>query len=185
MRLSLLHAALAAACILTLAGALADPQSGGAGAASPTPAPDPCAAPERRQFDFWIGTWNVVDEKGKPAGVNEIRSILGGCALQENWTGAGGLTGASFNIYDASSKTWHQTWVDSSGSLLLLNGQFRGGRMVLEGKRVGAKGQTVLDRITWERINGDANRVRQLWQSSEDGGKAWTTAFDGTYTRKS
>ncbi len=183
MRLPLVRAALATACLLTIAGPFAAAQSGGG--AAPTPAPDPCAAPERRQFDFWIGHWDVVDAKGKPAGSNDIASILGGCALQENWKGAGGSKGTSLNIYDAAARKWHQSWVDSSGDLLLLDGEFRGGRMILEGKRKGAKGQTVIDRITWEKLNGDPNRVRQLWQSSEDGGKTWTTAFDGTYLRKS
>lgn len=181
MRL-LLPAALAAACLWNLAGPVSGEQAGGVTAA--TPAPDPCAAPERRQFDFWIGHWNVVDEKGKPAGSNDVSSILGGCALQENWKGAGGSSGTSLNLYDAAAKKWHQSWVDSSGDLLLLDGQLRDGRMVLEGKRKGAKGRTVTDRITWEKVHGDADRVRQLWQTSEDGGKTWTTAFDGTYIRK-
>jgi hypothetical protein len=38
----------------------------------------------------------------------------------------------------------------------------------------------VRQRITWER-QPDA-RVRQLWESSEDG-VTWTVAFDGFYSR--
>jgi hypothetical protein len=26
--------------------------------------------------------------------------------------------------------------------------------------------------------------VRQVWESSTDGGKTWTVAFDGTYTAR-
>ncbi len=57
--------------------------------------------------------------------------------------------------------------------------------MVLEGRRPGKKGGTVIDRIQWGRIGGDPNRVRQLWEVSADGGKTWEVAFDGTYVRKS
>jgi hypothetical protein len=40
----------------------------------------------------------------------------------------------------------------------------------------------VTQRIIWS-INDDRS-VRQLWESSEDGGKTWTVAFDGNYVRK-
>jgi hypothetical protein len=33
----------------------------------------------------------------------------------------GGYSGESLNEYDAARKVWHQTWVDSSGTLLLFN----------------------------------------------------------------
>jgi hypothetical protein len=37
-------------------------------------------------------------------------------------------------MYDAARQVWHQTWVDSSGTLLLLEGGLRGKSMVLEGQ---------------------------------------------------
>jgi hypothetical protein len=115
--------------------------------APPTPAPVPCATPEHRQFDFWVGQWNVVDPEGKPAGSNDVQGILGGCVVQEHWTGSGGETGTSFNIYDAPAKKWHQSWVDSHGLLLLLDGEFQDSKMVLEGKRLNRQGGMVLHRI--------------------------------------
>jgi hypothetical protein len=39
-----------------------------------------------------------------------------------------------------------------------------------------------VQRITWSK-NADAT-VRQVWDSSTDGGKTWTVAFDGVYTRQ-
>src|SRR3954470_11889409 len=84
--------------------------------------PPACSEPEYHQFDFWIGDWDVRGPKGKQAGVNHIRSILDGCVLQENWSGAGGSTGTSYNIYDRTQKKWHQTWVDNQGTLLQLDG---------------------------------------------------------------
>jgi len=183
MRHLLFRLSLAATPLLFLP-SLVGAQGTGAPAAG-SPAPKPCATPEHRQFDFWVGDWNVVDPKGEPAGTNDVKSVFGGCVVMENWVGAGGETGSSFNIYNAPARKWHQTWVDSHGQVLLLDGQFREGKMVLEGRREGASGGTVVDRISWERINGDPNRVRQLWQASRDGGKTWAVVFEGTYVRKS
>jgi hypothetical protein len=54
--------------------------------------------------------------------------------LHERYATPGGYSGESLNIYDASRKLWHQTWVDSTGTLLLLDGGVRDGRMMLEGQ---------------------------------------------------
>ncbi len=180
MRRSITLAVTATALLILPLGAAAQQ----AAPVSPTPAPKPCIAPENRQFDFWLGSWNVVNPKDQTAGSSEIQSILGGCVLLENWNGARGLSGKSFNIYDADAKKWHQTWVDSSGSMLLLDGEFREGRMVLSGTHRGPGKEAAVERITWARIGGDPDRVRQLWESSTDGGKTWKVSFDGTYIRR-
>ena len=54
----------------------------------------PCAYnPLNRQFDFWVGEWDVVTAEGaNPAGTSKIELILGDCVIQENWT-SGGNTG--------------------------------------------------------------------------------------------
>lgn len=178
------RAALGALCFALLTGAVSDPQTASSAAPAATPAPKPCTAPEHRQFDFWLGTWDVVDPQGQAAGASQIQSILSGCVLLENWTG-GGMSGKSFNIYDAQAKKWRQSWVDDRGSVLLLEGELRDGKMVLEGRRPGQQGAIVVNRITWNRIDGDPDRVRQHWEASRDDGKSWRTLFDGTYRRKS
>jgi hypothetical protein len=53
--------------------------------------------------------------------------------------------------------------------------------MVLEGQTTGADGQVTRHRISWT-PNGDGT-VRQHWESTDVTGQ-WTTAFDGSYTRK-
>lgn len=148
-----------------------------------TPAsPPPCSAPEHRQFDFWIGDWNVTGPDGRQAGRNRITAILDGCVLREEWTGAGGVSGTSYNIYDARSGRWHQTWVDGQGMLLLLDGGVDStGAMVLENEQPGRDGKPLRNRITWTRIGPD--EVRQLWETSGDGGSTWATVFDGSYRR--
>jgi len=152
-----------------------------AGFASAATAAEPCGASEHRQFDFWLGEWNVHTPGGKLAGVNRITSEYGGCVLHERYSTGRGYSGESLNVYDAGRKLWHQTWVDSSGTLLLLEGGLRGRSMVLEGQTTGADGQVTKHRITWT-PNADGS-VRQHWEST-DGKGQWTTAFDGTYTRK-
>ncbi len=147
-----------------------------------TPAPKPCATPEHRQFDFWLGDWDVTNPAGKVAGHNRITLILGGCALREEWTGASGTSGTSLNVFDADARKWRQTWVDDGGSVLLLTGEFRDGKMVLEGESPAGKGKTARQRITWTPASD--GRVRQLWDSSADGGKTWKVEFDGMYAKK-
>ncbi|MBK5258467.1 MAG: hypothetical protein JJE51_02670 [Thermoanaerobaculia bacterium] len=140
-----------------------------AAGAQETPPKKPCSAPQYRQFDFWIGEWDVKLANGKVAGTNSITSTHGGCVIEERWKGTGGVVGASLNIYDESDGKWHQTWVDNSGSRLALSGTFDGGKMVLTDKT---------NRITWTPLADGT--VRQLWESTTDG-KTWTIAFDGIY----
>jgi hypothetical protein len=149
--------------------------------AQPPASPPPCSAPEHRQFDFWVGEWVVSGPKGQQAGINRIEKVENGCAIQENWTSARGPTGRSLNIYDPASKRWIQVWAGADGSLLLLQGAYDGGKMVMEGTSIGQSGTEVRDRITWSPLPG--SRVRHLWEQSSDGGKTWSVIFDGTYSR--
>jgi hypothetical protein len=164
--------------LLALLGVAAIPGARAAAGAATTP----CSAAVHHQFDFWIGDW-VVTEKGKPAGTNHIDRLLDGCALFENWVGAGGGRGHSLNFYDRQREQWQQTWVDSSPGALNLTGHFSGGRMVLSGASSDPKTHKQrVDRISWT-PNPDGT-VRQLWDMSLDGGKSWQVVFDGLYTRK-
>lgn len=144
-----------------------------------------CSAPEHRQFDFWVGEWAVTAPNGSKAGENRISLILKNCVLLEEWSGAGGGFGKSYNVYDRTTRKWHQTWVDDSGTLLQLDGGLVDGAMVLEGSTLSRTSATVMHRVQWSKIGESPDRVRQFWQQSTDGGKTWSTAFDGTYTRKS
>lgn len=145
------------------------------------PAAAACEAPEHRQFDFWLGEWNVHTPDGKLAGVNRITTEYGGCVLHERYDTGRGYSGESLNTYDVGRKLWHQTWVDTSGTLLLLEGRLRGESMVLEGQTTGKDGVVTRHRITW--TPGEDGSVRQHWESAAVDGE-WQTAFDGTYTRK-
>ncbi|MBE0566172.1 MAG: hypothetical protein IH621_09460, partial [Krumholzibacteria bacterium] len=52
-----------------------------------------CPDPLARQFDFWIGSWEVSNQDGSVVGHNRIEPILDRCVLQETWAGASGSAG--------------------------------------------------------------------------------------------
>jgi len=112
-----------------------------------------------------------------------VEVVADGCALLENWSGAAGVSGKSLNFYDRRDRRWHQEWVDGSGTLLSLVGGFVDRSMVLASSAPDPAdpAQTVLQRIAWTPAADGS--VRQLWESSSDGGHTWTVLFDGHYVR--
>jgi hypothetical protein len=154
-----------------------------AGTAAQATHPSACGSSVYRQFDFWVGNWTVKSAaNGRLAGTNIVTKELGDCVVMEHWSGVRGGRGYSFNSYDTPSQSWHQTWVDNTGGLLLLKGGLRDGSMVLEGTMQGPKHSVTLHRIVWTpQRNGT---VRQHWTSSTNGGRTWQDQFDGIYQRK-
>ncbi len=149
--------------------------------AQDAPAPS-CEGPEHRQFDFWVGTWEVSTDRGI-AGTNRITTTLDGCVLHEHWTGAQGGTGESFNVFDRRTGRWHQLWVDNRGGVLRFTGTYAEGVLAMAGESLGPEGHTVLHRLTFFNQPADTT-VRQLWEQSRDGGTTWAVVFDGLYRRK-
>ncbi len=141
---------------------------------------DACRAAERRQFDFWMGSWVVTDTAGNTVGANRISRIAGGCGLLEEWRAASGGEGKSINTYRPSTGRWTQHWVDGLGTVLDLSGGLEGGSMVLLGERTTPRGP-VVDRVTWTPLADGS--VRQVWDISSDGRATWRTIFDGLYRR--
>jgi hypothetical protein len=136
-----------------------------------------CAAAAYRQFDFWIGDWDVFDAGAPATPVARVRvdRILDGCVLREDYQAADGKKGQSFNIYDASRKVWHQSWVTNRGESLELDGGIHDGKMVLSGEDLTAGGQERLVRGVWVPGGGG---VRETAVTSTDGGKTWKPWFD-------
>lgn len=145
-----------------------------------------CPAPESRQFDFWVGDWDVVAPAGHPTpgkalGHNRIEKVSAGCGLLENWTGASGVEGKSINGWDAVHQTWRQLWVGGDGTVLELAGGLQGQDMVLRGELPSAKGGVQQQRITYSPLPGGG--LTQHWETSDDGGATWATSFLGEYRR--
>jgi tetratricopeptide (TPR) repeat protein len=144
----------------------------------------PCArSPESRQFDFWIGEWDVQDTTGRTVGQSSIQLILGSCVIYENWT-SGNHSGKSFNAYDKDEGKWIQTWVDDQGDVTrFVNGELKDHMLRFEAKKKAADGKPIDKHLTFFDL-GDG-RVRQFAETSADGGKTWSAEYDLLYVRKS
>ena len=117
----------------------------------------PCTDGAHRQFDFWIGDWDVFDVERPTVIVAHARVelILNGCVLHEVYEGVGGHKGESFSIYDGTRDTWHQTWVNDQGYLLTIEGRLHGEAMILQG----------VDQLP----DGKPRQVRGEWRTEQHG----------------
>ncbi|MFP3942679.1 MAG: hypothetical protein ACLFWF_02225 [Alphaproteobacteria bacterium] len=143
----------------------------------------PCSAPEFRQLDFWVGTWDLSWTRDGEAGRgrNVITNSLDDCVIEERFTVLGGerpFAGMSVSTYDAKAGTWRQTWVDNSGNYL----PFKGGPSA-EGFRFrldnAADDRTM--RMIWKNVKEDS--LDWHWQQSKDGGKTWEDRWVIHYER--
>ena len=135
-----------------------------------------CSGPEYRQFDFWVGDWDVL-ESGKEELVarTHVERILDGCVLREDYESTDGLKGQSFTLYDASRGIWHQSWATNRGQLLTIEGRLENGGMVLSGTERTGDGKEKLVRGTWKPTSAG---VRETAVTSLDAGKTWQPWFD-------
>ncbi|HET9826842.1 MAG TPA: hypothetical protein VFP87_16000 [Chitinophagaceae bacterium] len=150
----------------------------------------PCTSdPVYRQFDFWIGEWDVYSRTGKKAGDSKIELILDSCIILENWKSASERTGMyysgkSFNTYNAATRQWQQTWVDNvGGTTEFLVGHYESNKMIFLTKPFRVNKDTLaIRRLTF--YNLEPNRVRQHAEISMDNGSTWITEYDLEYRRK-
>lgn len=146
----------------------------------------PCAYDaENRQFDFWVGDWDVVDaSSGIAAGSSHVEKELGECVIWENWTSAStSYAGKSYNVYNPNLKQWEQFWVDNAGGTIYFRGGLKDGVMDFYTDEIAQSDGTKLKRhLQFFSLSPD--KVRQYSQGSTDGGKTWRVEYDLTYTRK-
>ncbi|HLJ73826.1 MAG TPA: hypothetical protein VKU62_04530 [Thermoanaerobaculia bacterium] len=136
----------------------------------------PCLnAPEFRQFDYWLGEWDV-EIGGQKAAKSSIQLILDDCVIFENYSSAIGYAGKSFSIYDAAHKKWEQRYVDTGGAFHQWSGGLENGVMTFRWDHDGS-----FNRMTYTKEGPD--RVRQVLETSTDG-KSWTKTYDGLYIRR-
>jgi len=147
----------------------------------------PCLTEKAKQFDFWVGTWDLewVDAQGqKQKGTNTINKILGGCVIEENFStvGANPYLGKSHSVYDAVDGKWKQTWVDSGGGYLDFSGGFEGGEMTLSRVGTDPKGNKIMQRMVFSEIRNDS--LLWNWESSADNGKTWKNNWKINYKKR-
>ena len=150
------------------------------------PAPPSCEETEGfHKLDFWVGEWDVFGPNQQKAGTNRIEKILDGCAILEHWTGAGGSQGKSLFYYNAATGKWTQVWVTQNatrpGGLKekYLVEEFKGEGVRFQGEIPLPNGRSYLDRTTLTPLEG--GRVRQVIETSRDGGENWRVTFNATY----
>jgi hypothetical protein len=148
---------------------------------------NPCSAPEQKQFDFWVGEWDLTwpGDNGEAAhGTNNIKRVLDGCIVQENFSGANPmpLRGTSVSVFDVNSRRWKQTWVDNSGGYLDFVGEFKDGQMILQRQFIRKDGSRIMQRMVWKNISH--NDLDWSWEASKDGGKTWQVNWPIHYKRR-
>ncbi|NQT61639.1 MAG: hypothetical protein HQ556_01665 [Candidatus Marinimicrobia bacterium] len=139
--------------------------------------------PEAQKFDFWVGEWNVYGPNDVKVGESSIQKILKGNVILENWNGATGFAGKSFNHFHMASGRWIQYWVDQSSGRIYFEGNFdpEQNAMVYY-EQVDKDSEKPLRRLTFFNISPDS--VRQFSQLSSDYGKNWNVEYDFMYVKK-
>jgi hypothetical protein len=137
-----------------------------------------CLAPENRQFDFWVGEWDVTrTANGDVVAESTIELIDQGCAINEHWRPFRSAHGDSLSIYDAGDRRWHQTYVDATGRRTEMSGGLDPqGVMRFDLPPGGAS-----TRMSYQRLDG--NSVRQ-WGDHRDTNGNWVVDFDFTYRKR-
>lgn len=142
----------------------------------------PCESLEAAsRFDFWLGEWEVRHMDGSLAGHSTVTKQEGGCAVRERWRGAGGSSATSLAFYEPSREQWRQIWVGSNGTKFDISGNWRDGRMRMEGtiEYVGREARVVAFRGTLTAADG--GRVRQRLEQFDPASGSWRVWFDGIY----
>ena len=94
---------------------------------------------------------------------NNIKRILDGCVVQENFSSQTSipLRGTSVCIFDTNAGKWKQTWGDNEGAYLDFVGEFKQGQMILEREAIGKDGKEIPAAYGWEKYC--RFRVRLEW----------------------
>jgi hypothetical protein len=143
----------------------------------------PCAKdPLNRQFDFWVGDWEVFDTRGNRTGSSHVERSLDGCLIIENWEARLGGTGKSFNTYNPGTHKWQQYWVASAGTVTFYEGEFKDGSMRFVGTNNARSAPPSPVRLTFTALDG--GRVRQFGEVSSDNGATWNVGYDFVYVPK-
>jgi hypothetical protein len=144
--------------------------------------PPGCASAESRQFDFWLGEWDV-SPTGSTSGVTVAESSITladqGCVIIEHWRPFGGAHGHSINVFDASDSKWHQTWADATGRRTEYAGVLDA-EGVLRFDNLGPEPER--RRMSFQRL--DENAVRQWGERYDEASQAWVSEWDFTYRRR-
>lgn len=144
-----------------------------------TQRPSACASADERQFDFWVGEWDVSGT-GYTAVVAESTITLAdeGCLVLENWRPFANGHAHSISVYDQTNHRWRQYYAGAGIAPTEYTGV-----MDSEGVlRFDVDNSSPARRMNYQRI--DANTVRQWGEQYDDITRVWSTTWDLTYRRR-
>ena len=144
-----------------------------------------------RQFDFWVGEWDVnlrtIQEDGSwkdtIAAEARIYPILEGKAVLELWDSQP-IKGFSLRYFDPDEENW-VLWLnwpgpDRSGSSSL-EGSFRHGRGEFTSTRTDPEGNEILQVYTFSDVTPTSLRWDDAY--SKDGGRTWSRQWIMKFSR--
>ena len=150
--------------------------------------------PESRQFDFWVGEWDVnlrvrqsdLTWTGRHRSVAKIYPILSGKAVLELWSEdqVSGIKGYSLRYFDTARDEW-VLWLNWPGpnraGSSSLAGSFRHGRGDFYSTSVGSDGTETISRYSFNDITPTSLRWDDAY--STDGGETWTNRWIMEFSR--
>jgi hypothetical protein len=125
----------------------------------------------RQQLDFWVGSWNIYSEAGAFLGRQDVTEWEAGCLIEAVWTGVGGDTAQSMNVYDPGLSAWRQLHI-SPTEIADLRGSFTSGTMTLSGNLFEPETQTFAQRRWSVSANGDG-RLQQVFERRSTSSDSW------------
>jgi hypothetical protein len=137
-------------------------------------------------LDFWLGQWDVF-VGDQLVGTNRITRVLHGCAVLEEWRDTEGGEGRSLFYIEPGTGRWKQVWVTDDARMVggtkekHLIARLADGGVRFQGELPLPDGRLLLDRTTLTPIR--PGEVRQLIETSRDGGTTWRAAFDARYRK--
>jgi hypothetical protein len=150
--------------------------------------PAGCVAAENRQFDFWLGEWDVAPtgvQNGMIIAESTISLHDQGCVVMEYWRPFAGAHGHSLNIYDTTDQKWHQSWMDATGRRTEYAGVLVDGVMYLDNLSGGVPANAPAGaraRMNYQQLNTDT--VRQWGETLDPATNTWSVTWDLTYRRR-
>jgi hypothetical protein len=141
-----------------------------------------------RDFDFWIGRWNVRNErlKGRLCGATEWETFPASCEAKLLEGGLGnmdyfladawrpGFVGMTIRLFDPAKQQWSIYWADNARGVLdpPVVGSFTDGVGIFDGDDQ-HEGTPVRVRFRWSHDTPATARWEQAF--SADGGATWET----------
>lgn len=155
-----------------------------------------CQGAHYREFDFWIGDWDLTNLRLQQdgswldagSGTDRVFPVAGGCGIVELWDGYLGqnhIRGFSVRTYIPATGKWQLVlnWPQQNGGGFgSLEGEFTHGRGDFYTDFTGTDGTTGLTRYSFADVGHDTFR----WNdgTSLDNGQTWRTAWITEFSRR-